>query len=509
MKRKSRVVLFICILLVLSAVLSSCSKEQKARKLYQNGEYAQAAELFEEIDEDDMYLMCIYEIGHEYVKNHDYEQAVPYFEQIKALGNDKMGNFLSDYLEILDVIEQGDDEKAAELLEPFNKLLSPFADTRELYQGVQERLEATAEDNKAAGTQEGNQRLAEYLESIGYDGDYMPLEEKTLAGNIVSLLSQDFFRGDQKKAAELIGENRCYEVIVAGLNYLLNNDDNFVNDSNFIHYEDLPEYGADEYALDLETLFWGIIALPDSDFPDEYDHIPTALGEAMIAADSEEKDKVYDYVSLTGYDSDSAELMATLYPDLFEPTTLGYAVVHSDISGALFWTMRESASALRSGPKRIFSPAEYTTLLGDSFVPSNPIDGGYIRIVDFSAMSADVRELALQSSLDNPEIYQLSSDSLFSATDPNYARFAIYETITVNHAGTYEGMDFNKQYDVYLPVWTIEIVDLTTGETVMTDTQSVSAKQTYSAVPGNIYVPFNELNRDRYVNSMESVQPLE
>ena len=498
------------------SILSSCkSDEQRANDLYAKRDYVAAAELFHEIGDRNMYANCIYQIGQDLVERGELEQAATYFDELINLEWDSTrSNALASYLDVLDAIEQGNYELALELLEPLRKIL--FADSIDVANQIKSRQE---QERLARGVNR-NQNLIEYLESVGYDGDFLPDKDITVDANVVSLMADDLFKNDKVLTAELIGRNSCYEVILEALNDLRytytimsRNMDLIQTNAEFVKYETLMDYGKNNSKIDMETLLWAIISLPDG-LPQEYEHIPSAFNQTLEMYKTayeisnnripmQEFERLLGFCTLVAQNHDK-ELLYGLYQNVFESNSPEFAIINSESAQKLFGDFEWDKEYLAFGPKRIFSPEDFTVLLGGQFIPNNPINGGYVRILDLSALPPDVEVLAMQMAM--PDMYQLFYPStIYAVTNPNNARFAVYESLDATYEGMYQSSGSDKQYAVYLPVWDVRIVDLVTGDTIMTDRQSVSAKQSYiGGSAGNVYVPFDELNWRVYADFMVS-----
>ena len=499
--------------------------KEKAMKLYQQNEYDKAAELFKKIGDDKMYANSLSYRGEELILEGNLEQAAIYFDKIMSINEHfvPMGNSFTVYLEALDAIEQEEYVKANDLLNDLVK--TRFADSSKIQNSIKEPLQRIKELEKQNEINVRNEQLSKYLTSIGYRGIYIVNKEKTPDANVISLLTQDFFIANKKATAELIGKNQCYEVVMVILNNLYQSYPIEKPSYPYYHNENLEEYGSNGYFVDFETLLWSIILLPDLDLPGAYNAPITSAflaswrewlsSSALLQRGFDFRNKMKNCFALAVIDCNDLELLMKLYPSEFDVKTLEYSIICTDIHEKFFDAIIKTFNYLEYGPKRIFTQREYANLLGNDFVPSNPMDNEYIRIVDFSELTPAFINIANQGNFNNPEFFQENmvlntsrkENGLFSATNPNNARFAIYEKLTVNYIGEYILSNSTERFKVYLPIWDVKIIDLKNGETILIDKQTLPVKEQYlniyaNSYSDNIYIPFNELDKNKYINFM-------
>ena len=507
------------------------SLRETGQKLYDVGKYQQASWVFLEEGNEEMLIKSLAKIDENYVifqhaqrawDDKNFGRAEILFEMLAERGNIN-GELWVAYKEFVSIFESGDYEQAVGFFEErlFLSNTTGFLDSRKLYYQAKQELGVSGEPGSSDSNEDNEdnehadiERVIEYLETIGYNGSYTPSLEVSLDENISALQEDAFFWDNPKACGELIGKNRLYQNIENRLEYIAENRS---------MHNSLTPFGSNvpfsvgsgenikaENAAAIVNLIWCLTALPDGDFPDKYQDIPdefilaaqNAIANAATFApfDSFYKAEVIKGAIATALlDAGDMELLEKLYPSYFNETTLGFAVVNADdgIKDILLGIV-PIEQARQFGVNMSYTLEEYNELLG-GFIPSDPQRGGYIRIIEVSDLPNGITlPISPTENLKDPEIYH-GNTRLFAATNPNNAHHAIYERFSVSYEGKYRRESTGDMVDVYMPVWSIRVVDLTTGESILEESQTAGAEGRYEiGGTGSVYCPWHDLSIDRF-----------
>ena len=510
---------YIFVIAICLSLLSSCNgaskEEAEAQRLFEHGDYLQAAQIYEAMGhryED--YYKCILFHAKELFGSKDYDQAIVYFEIVRQSEKNLKGSEWVDrrsYVNALEALINGDDEKALELLTPLVRNSGSLFDSAKLCAEIRYRIQTPqreaeerkreAEESEAVSREEDYERLMAYLASAGlseYSGQIN--KQKKFDENVISLVNALGTRLLDQELADLVGNNRCYAVLSAIILRNLPESSQFrqIPNDYLSDVERISTIGAWYDTLSIENTLRMASALPEWKFPGEFSYIEEALTE-MVQTSRDTYDKMLFYAALIFLADDDFDLHK-YYPDIDQNSFPFNTRI--EIKQILMQGLTKR-NLLQHGPSRIYTPDEYNTLVNGDITPA-PIDGGYIRVIDFSGIPSNAKR---DSYISYPK-----STYLFVATNPAHARFIVFETYLADKSSQYNivGSTSNRTVRVYTPSVRVKIVDMLTGKIILEETQTAVLSPEYS-VPSDVYdefYPTRELQSDKYIAAMISVAPI-
>ena len=197
-------------LIGISILLSACKNEANlAFELKEQGRNLEAAEAFQAMGDQENYMGSLIAHARQMLGESKKDEARSYFEMVAGMG-DFMGEAEKGlrYLDAMDAIAESRDRDAAKLLQT----LGDYEDGEERLKEVNARIAQEDEAQGAINKKEAEE-LTEYLETLGYDGDFWPMEDLPKAVNVLNLLRRDFFSSQDGRDARLLVDNECYDVI--------------------------------------------------------------------------------------------------------------------------------------------------------------------------------------------------------------------------------------------------------------------------------------------------------
>lgn len=348
-------------------------------------------------------------------------------------------------------------------------------------------------------------------------------EKQSFHANMDRLLMLDTYRKDHDKVAAALAATRCYDSIAQAWNKEV---------LSARKHKLSFEGGSLQTRVTKHELFLALLQLAeDGDNSPEFIEILALLRAAVLSPDAKRYNPdLLRYAKLIELYNGGVEWVDKCFPlaDLQyckTPGTVDYRVVHAPqyFRDALY---DETTDVLPDRFTRAYSAQEAKELFAD-FVPDTPLRTGFIVIIDKgtpppsrSSNTTGGQILNYMSYESVPKSVTVSYEreagtpplieeriqqkgEYFCVANPNNARLAIYETYSFKHYGKYQVSGRPDMVDVYLPTVDIRVVDLVTQKTLVTDTISLNAEQSYR-VPANIqqgeaYVPLLSFDKQRYL----------
>ena len=286
--------------------------------------------------------------------------------------------------------------------------------------------------------------LVEALQSVGYTDGFRLRESRSMEDNLRRLWSREDSFADPRKNMELLILLGNFDFMAEGLQSRASKNNTSLREARF----------SDEEVL------WLMLLLPDADLPEIHDGLPDVLAECGAAVLSSGNHCIWVYFEKT-----SPGLLERVHSSFYfgHNVPAGMAEVFRNASHDVQHQFMQTIDVekVRQNlfrPTSILTYTEAQELLRD-FPPTDPWEGGYIRVKD----DEEKRWLS-------PREYENKSDVLVAVTSPANARFVVYEDYTQREFyATYVWDNSDRCLDVYLVVLHVRIVDLVTGEEILNE----------------------------------------
>ncbi|MDR1489965.1 MAG: hypothetical protein LBS65_05700 [Desulfovibrio sp.] len=414
--------------------------------------------------------------------------------------------------------DKGNDDNAIALLEAMDPNDKKALEALKLIRTKDERQESVT-------------RLRTYLQGVP-QSTFAPDEKLLFHANLDNLFRTDAFKS-REMIADALASMRCYDVIAHAWNKQ-------VRDMRKLSFADV----SIKTRLPVDVLLLATIQLAESgdESPEFAEILSLVRGLAITPQSNWNSNPLTRYASLLELYDGRPEWVQKCFPAQWvrDDKSVEYRVLHAPqrVKDALY----QKTDLPQGRFTRLYTVLEAKEQF-EGFTPSNPLNTGFIVIVDkgtpppsrssdaagqifdynayqsteFFKVSYAWKNGPTQTKDDpakagvaalhqaNPMIEELVSrkGKYFCAANPDNARIAIYETYSYRHYGKYQVSGRADMVDVYLPVLDIEVVDLMTKKTLFTDTIRNNANQTYnvpaSVQQGDAYIPLLRFNRTGYL----------
>ena len=309
--------------------------------------------------------------------------------------------------------------------------------------------------------------LRETLRTIGHDGNINFLRERnSMEQNLRALQRyRESYDYDSRKLVELLILLKSFDFIAEGLQNKAPNNPYFNDWPRGAGYD----ISSNAVRFRTEEIYWLMLLLSESDIPDEHYGLLDVLLEngenafSRLSTDGATRSSIWFYYQINSpgllervnpsWDSFISDEMKTVFIEANDDIHQRFLQV---IDGDGFRDTPHFAS-----PARVFAPIEAKELMHE-FPPMGLWDGGYIRIVSNPEQKHDINMSSFGAYL-----YAWESDVLVPVINPADARFAIYEEYT--DGIFYAFFTGDRDFDLYLAILNIHIVDLLTGEEIFNE----------------------------------------